>query len=78
MSTARTKIRAARSAYAVFSTTDMQTGEVSYFRQAVQFWQQREDGSWAGMIVNERGLADAQRFTNFVNFRPVRTGTYPG
>ncbi len=71
------QIRAAKSAYAIFKTVDAESGYTSYFRQAVQFWQQRDDGSWAGMIVNEQGVRDAESFNNFVNFQPVRKDVYP-
>lgn len=71
MSTTRPKTRAARSAYAVFSDTDF-WGKTIHAKVAVQFWQQREDGSWAGMVADKNGLADAQSFHNFVNFQSAQ------
>jgi len=76
MDTAQTKTRAAKSTYAVFSTMDRTNGDTIYFREIIQFWQQRDDGSWAGMVTDDKGLRDAQSFNNFVRFQTFKRSVY--
>jgi hypothetical protein len=77
MSRSQTKTRAAKSTYAVFSEADRLTGETIYARTAVQFWQLRDNGTWAGMVADDKGLIDAQNFTKFVRFQTFQRSVYP-
>ena len=56
------RLRPARSAFAVFRDED------GFGTAPVQFWQERKDGSWAGLVAHGNGLQDAATFPNFVRF----------
>lgn len=63
------RLRAARGAYAIFR--DDQDGRLAWV--PIQLWRENEDGSWAGLVVGDNGLADAKAFSNFVQYDTRKT-----
>jgi len=65
-SKAKSRLRAAKQAYAVYFADDGY-GNRTYRKVPIQFF--REEGAdWIALVLDEEGLRDAKSFPNFVKF----------
>jgi hypothetical protein len=65
------RLRGARGVYAIFSDDDGY-GNKTFARVPVQFWREKENGSWAGLVADSDGLRDAHDCSNFVRFQSTQ------